>query len=123
MDGGGKPAKVSGLEPLFLIGTPPPILCNEDIAPKCGRLRLAFPLRKAPGHDVAECDSGMTKRVRLGCEPGKVRRGLHGRKPRNCSTVIPISDDGPSTGHDRVPTVFWGSDEPGAGNGSSRIVS
>jgi len=37
-------------------------------------------------------------------------------------TVALFMDDGQPIGHDRVPTVFWGSKEPGAGNGSSRTV-
>lgn len=121
-DGGGEPGKVSGLEPLFLIGPLPPILHDLSRASLLEDWIPAFPLRKVGGHGNAECGSGITRRVRLGREPERVWRGLHGRKPGFCSTVIPIEDDGQPIGHDRVPTVFWGSDEPGAGNGSSRTV-
>ena len=113
---------MSGLEPRFLIGPPPPVLHHEDRTSKLGGLTLAFPLRKAPGHDIAERGIGMTRRVRLDREPERVWRGLHGRKPGTCSTVIPVVDGGQSIGHDRVPTVFWGSDEPGAGSGSLRTA-
>ena len=41
---------------------------------------------------------------------------------RYLSGRCPLADHGPSIGHDRVPTVFWGSKEPGAGKGSSRTV-
>lgn len=83
---------------------------------------MAFPLRKARGRGSVECDAGITERVRLGREPGKRWRGLYGRKPGCCTTVIPMRDNGQSIGHDRVPTVFWGSKEPGAGKGSLRTV-
>ncbi len=55
---------------------------------------MAFPLRKAPGHDIAECGTGITRRVRLDREPAKVWRGFQGHKPSDCSTVIPVEDDG-----------------------------
>jgi hypothetical protein len=85
-----------------------------------GRLRL-FPSGKR-GARQRRTRRRLCRRVRLGREPEKEWRGPCGRKPGICQVVVPIEDDGQPIGHDRVPTVFWGSQEPGAGNGSSRTI-
>jgi len=51
-------------------------------------------IERSTGARIAECGTGIVRQVRLGREPGKGWRGLHGRKPGICSTVVPLADGG-----------------------------
>ena len=87
----GEPGKGSGLEPIVLIGSPSPILHENYCAGRDGR--------DEPSHTAANItlqarrrriDDGIVGRVRPGREPQRDWRGLRGRKPGICSTVVAV---------------------------------
>jgi len=106
---------------LLLIGPPLPILLRIDRASLFEGVVPAFPLRKARGTAAPKAAPAL----QAGTPRSRARKGVaRSTRPqarylydRRC-----VLDDGQPIGHDRVPTVFWGSKEPGARNGSSRTV-
>ncbi len=95
----GEPGKVSGLEPIILIGPPSPILHENYRAARWGRWSLAFALGNAPGQTATNVakqarrrrsGDGIVGRVRPSREPQRGWRGPRGRKPGICLTVVAI---------------------------------
>ena len=80
-DGGSEPRKWVGFEPLRLIVATASHLEQRKLCLEAQGGDLGFSPLEAPGHNIAECGTGIIRRVRLGREPEKVWSGLHGCKP------------------------------------------